>query len=451
MVGAGISTRQASHSPTFVGALSWLIAQIFSFEVLFTGYLYSNAYKQLLPILPIDETVLFAALCIPVGVFIVIRDGLYRPGINVVVATIVFFGWVIVTYAWTPSQILAKESISYLLTFGTIAVFGGAMVIANSRERTVRFLITLLFASLILAIYGSIIYLQHGSFRFYDGLVQRTYLLWGYAVTSGAIVAFTIAIYSRFGSSKQLIAGTAFVIMAFFLMIATSRGALLSAAGACLIPLLISKPIIKRDYFGLPSWLLMTLFLIFCLIIYSIYFIASGEMRGTFGRFVKLLNEAENPSLVFNANRFAYFAAAISQWLENPIFGGGVNSFTIYFYGREISGAIPHNLFLELLSQYGLVGFALFGVLTLTAFRYAGLERLRNDPLLLCVLMLFTSRLIGAMFGKDLPFQQPLLAFLALMVLRPPPPTSSPMPTPTSTPISTITAPHTQSKTMRGI
>ncbi|MEZ5848036.1 MAG: O-antigen ligase family protein [Geminicoccaceae bacterium] len=424
-----ISSRPAfpsrtTHRPgsrSLPDMIVWLVSHLFSFETLFTGFLYSNAYKQLLPPLPADETVIFAALCIPVAIWIILRDGLYIPGLHTTVAFFVFVGWVVVTYSWTPSQVLAKESITYLVTFGVLSVVSGACVIAPSRERTVRFLVAILIASLVLSVYGSIIYIQYGTFRFYEGFVQRTYLLWGHAAAGGAVIAFAIAIYSKFGTPKQVIVGGIFLIMAYFLMIATSRGALLSLAGACFLPLLISRAVIRERYFGLPQWLFALILFIVILIAYSVHVLISGEQLGTFGRFIKLFNQVDNPDLVLSANRFAYFQAAVAQWLENPILGGGVNSFTIYFSGREIGGTIPHNLFLELLSQYGLVGTVIFAIFAFTGLRHATLTRLREDPLLLCVLMMFTGRLIGTMFGKDLPFQHPLLACMGLLCLRPPP------------------------------
>ncbi|MEZ5823247.1 MAG: O-antigen ligase family protein [Geminicoccaceae bacterium] len=421
-----ISSKPAAYSRTarraggasLVGSVVWLVSHLFSFEVLFTGFLYSNAYKQLLPPLPADETVIFAALCIPVAIWVILREGLYIPGINVMVAMIAFLGWIVLSYSWTTSVLLAKENIPLLLVFGTLTVFSGSMVIANSRARAVRFLIVLVIASLGLAIQGNLIYLQHGTFRFYEGLVQRTYLLWGHAVVNGAIIVFAMSIYSRFGSSRQLIALVLFLIMFGFLMIATSRGALLAAIGGCVVPLLVSRPLIASGMLRLQQWQLAALVLVLGGVFYTGHLLISGDTSGTLGRFVKLANEAENPNLVFNANRFAYFSAAVDQWIENPVMGGGINSFAVYFNNREISGTYPHNIVLELLSQYGVIGFLIFMVLLVTAMRQITFDRLRSDPLLLCVFMLFTAQMVGAMFTKELSGHILLFTFLGLLTLR---------------------------------
>ena len=413
-----LSQIRMNRSSSAFESIGWLFRHIFSFETLFVAYLYSNAFKQVLPKLPLDETVLFGGFCILAMAYIVFREGIFRQGLYVTVSYMVFVGWVVCSYAWSPSQILAKQAIYYLLTFDLLAVAAGSLIIANRRERAVRFLVVLLAASMYFAIQGIIIYIEYGSFRFYEGFAGRTYLLWGYAVTSGSAVAFMMAIYSRFGSAKQVVAFVMFAIMVYFLLIATGRGALLSLGIACLVPLMISRPIMRRGYLGLPQWQLAALGLVIIVVVYGAYLVVSGQSAGTISRFGKLFDQARNPELVLSVNRFAYFAAAIDQWLQNPILGGGVRSFSIFFVGVETPGTIPHNLILELLSQYGIIGFMLFGLFLGTAVRHAGPQRLRRDPLLLCIFMLFISRLTGAMFGIDLTVNFPFLAFLAVLALR---------------------------------
>ena len=413
-----LSREGAFHAGLTLDGVRRLFHHLLSFEVLFVGFIHSNSFKQVLPTLPVDETLIFAGLCCLCVIWIVLREGIYKPGLYVVIAYMAFVGWVVLSYSWSPSRIFAKQTISYLATFGVLSVAAGSLIIANRRERAVRFLIALLIASLYFSIHGIVIHIEHGSFRFYEGFARRTYLLWGYAATNGAVIAFAIAIYSRFGSSKQIVALMLLTIMAYFLMVASGRGALLSLGIACLVPLIISRPVMRRGYLGLPRWQLAALGAIMVVIAYSSYLVASGASIDTFNRFAQLFNQARNPDLVLAVNRFAYFAAAIQQWLQNPIVGGGVSSFSIFFYGFESAGGVPHNLILELLSQYGIVGFLLFAHFVVSAARHADPRRLRVDPLQLCIVMLFISRLTGAMFSIQLSVNFPFLAFLGLLALR---------------------------------
>jgi len=60
--------------------------------------------------------------------------------------------------------------------------------------------------------------------------------------------------------------------------------------------------------------------------------------------------------------RLSLFSAAIELFLSSPknfFFGGGMTSYPV-FVGSNSPGMYPHNLILELLSEYGVVGFSLF-------------------------------------------------------------------------------------------
>jgi O-antigen ligase len=146
--------------------------------------------------------------------------------------------------------------------------------------------------------------------------------------------------------------------------------------------------------------------------------IAAGHRVDTVGRFMRLLNQAENTDLVMGANRFSYFAAALQFFFQSPLVGHGVRSFSLLFKNFEDPGAHAHNLVLEILSDTGLIGLFLFFLLFFVALRPITFHRLRTDPLLLCVAMLFVGRLIVAMVGNELSYQQPLFLFLGLLALK---------------------------------
>jgi O-antigen ligase len=149
--------------------------------------------------------------------------------------------------------------------------------------------------------------------------------------------------------------------------------------------------------------------------------LSSGYQIDTVNRLLKVFTQAENTDLIMGANRFDYFNAALHYFAQSPLIGHGVRSFTVLRRGVESEGVQPHNIFLELLSDTGLVGFAAFGLLLFLALRPLTLRRLRTDPVLLCAAMLFTGRLTAAMFGQDLCFQNVLFLTIGLLALRPVP------------------------------
>ena len=144
------------------------MSQLLSFEALFVLFLYSNEIKVLLPKLPIDETVLFGAVSMGVGAWLLTRKGLYLPGLVIVGTAFLFVAFALISYGWTPSKILIKQRLGYLLIFNMWCVIGGALIIASSRARTLRFLCLVLLMALFVAAAGLRVYLIYGNFRTLD-------------------------------------------------------------------------------------------------------------------------------------------------------------------------------------------------------------------------------------------------------------------------------------------
>src|SRR5918911_2653956 len=78
----------------FLRRFDWWVGQLCSFEVMFVLFLYSNELKSVVPCpFPIDETVVFGGLCIPMMAYIAWREGIYTRGLAPVAAALVFSGW----------------------------------------------------------------------------------------------------------------------------------------------------------------------------------------------------------------------------------------------------------------------------------------------------------------------------------------------------------------------
>ena len=65
----------------FLRRIDWWVGQLCSFECIFVLFLDSNELKTIINFpFPIDETVVFGALCIPMMAFVAWREGLYSAG-----------------------------------------------------------------------------------------------------------------------------------------------------------------------------------------------------------------------------------------------------------------------------------------------------------------------------------------------------------------------------------
>jgi O-antigen ligase len=422
-----LATRLGLAPPRFSGSLDWLqrgLYHLLSFETCFALVLYSNRFKPFLPPLPVDDTLVWMILCVPVGAYIVFRRGLYLPGVAILGATLPFLAWTVVSMAWSPARILVGQTLGYMIGINTLCVICGALVIAAERERMIRFLTIVFILSLAIAVAGLYIDAVYGSFRFFrtSGAVEtkRLYLSWGYAVSSGAVIAYCVALYSRVMSRRQIVAIVLFAMTFQFLLVSSARGPLLSVVVVCLLPLLIGGVSVDRGRVLVRHSTLIAVLLVVAAAGYVVYLLTAGEGSATLQRFSKLLDQTDNPDLVEGANRFEYYAAAIKYWLQSPIIGNGIASFSLMFRGMEIPGTHPHNIILETLTNYGLVGFVLFLVMFGYGVRHATLRRLETDKLFMCVFLLFASRFVAAMYNTEIASQQPLMAFLGMLALKPP-------------------------------
>jgi O-antigen ligase len=421
-MGSGIG-RRGQYGTSVVQLGRWAFYHLASFELVFTLFFYSNVVKLLIPKLPVDETVLFAGLSAAIGFYVILRQGIYLRALPIITAALLLIGWAAMSMGWTPSRILAPRTLSYLFTFNLWCVVAGGLIIAPSRERTIRFLTFVLLLSLLVAVYGLFIYFVFGSFRFYSGFAGfgRMYLNWGYAAANGAIIAFPMVIFSRTMSHRQLVAAGAFAICAAFLLVGSGRGPLLSLLFACCIAIAAGLPQITRGRIDVPRWQVIALFCLIAAGGYVAHLAMSGTSIATFHRFEKLFDQVDNSEIIRGPNRFSYYAAAVRFWLDAPIVGHGIASFSNLFAGLEREGTQPHNIFLEMLSDLGLIGLGLLLLFFWSGLRLVTREQLRHDPLLLCVLMLLAGRFVAAMVSADISGQQALFLWLGLMAVRPKP------------------------------
>lgn len=405
--------------------VQWLAYHLFSLEILLVLFLYGRSLKNIMPGTPMPETVFYGVLSIVVGSWVILREGVYQRGLPIVVAGLTFSGWMFAAYGWSPSSFLARESLTFIMGINLWALFVAACVVAGSRERVMRLLLLIVLVTTIIAFSGAYIEVVHGSFRFYRGpdgsWDPRTYLTWGYIVATGAAIVMAIAAHSRFGSVKQLLALLILGVSFFFVMASGARGPTLAIVLAGLVALLVTTPQVRDGRIEIAKTQLALLTVVVLLLGYVAYLLATGQSTSTLGRLMRLLDEASDPLLRRGPNRFDYFAGAWRAWLAAPILGQGLYGFSIYFCGFEQAGCYPHNAFLHILADFGVVGLVLFLTLLYSAIRHLDLKRLRCDPLMVTLAMAFVTVLFNVMVATDIATNFVFFFFLGLLVMRPPP------------------------------
>ncbi len=406
--------------------VQWLAHHLLSFEAVFMLFLYGNQIRPILPPIPGNEAMLFGFVTMAIGGWIIFRDGLYLRGMPIVLTGLLLIGWMALSVGWTPSRVFARENLNFLLTVDLWALFAGACIVAASRERVARLFVMIMALTVLLAVIGIYIEVVHGSFRFYHyrggegDWANPLYIAWGYIVSNGAVVSLALAIFSRIGSPKQLVAVLCLAVFGYFLLIASGRGPLLGLLLAGLLAAVIQAPRIGRGRVEVPQTQIVALGLLALAMGYIGYLYATGQTTGAIHRFLGLLEQADDPLLRASANRFDYFAFAYQLWLEAPLFGQGLSSFAIiYGAGRESPGAYPHNAILQILAEFGIVGLVLFVIFIGAGLRHYSLARLRRDPLSLLLVMLFVAFFAQTMVMGDFTKSYRFFFIVGLLAMRP--------------------------------
>ncbi len=263
--------------------------------------------------------------------------------------------------------------------------------------------------------------MNYGFIMFYKDFAYsgRAYLLWSYGAAFGAVVLFAITIFSRFLSGKQLVAGAFLVLCTYFVFVSGSRGALLGFALGCLILLLGSGRFWRAGRLQVTTSQVIASFVLLIAAGYVTWMLIEGTATQSIGRFVKLLRQVEGDSIILAANRFNYYAFAIEAWLRAPIFGNGLGSFSLLYKNMELYGVQPHNAFLEILAEYGVVGLALFLLVLGHVFGQVRRAGVLRDPVMLTLLAMFAVQFTNAMVARQLSGQMGLFTMLGLLTAAP--------------------------------
>jgi len=121
--------------------------------------------------------------------------------------------------------------------------------------------------------------------------------------------------------------------------------------------------------------------------------------------------------------RLERYEAAIKLFAQRRWLGGGTNS----YYQRTKLDEYPHNIFLEVISENGLIGLLVFvgflGSVVWAGFRYLAIQHIRFSPheraIGLAVLAVSLTLLVEKQFSYSLTMHKDLFTFLGIVVNLP--------------------------------
>jgi O-antigen ligase len=197
---------------------------------------------------------------------------------------------------------------------------------------------------------------------------------------SGALIAFVAWLYASPFSKRGVALIAVFAICFCGLLITGGRGPTLAALAAMMLPLALGLSFVGRRLFA--SKALVATFVLLAVLIVALLQGASefSDNLRTLQRLGVLFTEEEGGGTA--AARIDRWVLSWQFWLKQPLFGGGVGSWPILFNGLDEVN-YPHNLILEVLVEFGLIGLLLLAAMAFPAVRRASVRRLRGDPVLM--------------------------------------------------------------------
>jgi O-antigen ligase len=393
------------------------IGVLASFESVFILFLVCGAYKTdpRIASFPIDLHVLFLTANFGMGLVIMYREGIYLRGLIVAALLFVFIAWALLTNLWTPSELYAQEKLLKLATLTLWSIIASAMIIANRPERVRRFLLLLLVFGTAAAIDGIIQYATTGPLALSASFRLHNYIAQGRFYGIAATVAFAAWLYTDPFSKRSMALMAVFVVCGYGLLVTGSRGATIGVLAGMLLPLALGLQF-AADRRLLASKALVAsvvLFLAIAAVLVQVSADFSGNLA-TLQRFNIVFTEEEGGQ----SHRLAFWRESWHLWLAQPLFGSGIGSWAIRYFNLDVE-RYPHNLILEVLVEFGIVGLLLLTAVVFTAVRGTSVRRLREDPVLMCAAMLCINMFIAAMTSSDLPGNRNFFAMLGLLVMRP--------------------------------
>jgi O-antigen ligase len=391
---------------------------LFSLEALLVLYMYAALYKgdPRFAWMPVDATALCFALSVLVGSFIIVRNPIPKRGWPIILAMLAFVTWWAVTLTWSPSRIYGPQKVFYLATLAFWGLITGVLIVGPDRERVRRlFTLTLLLSIWVgiesLLIYGkdpTQLYLPKSADYRAFGDYQSLAGIAGF----GALIAFTAWLFGRRGSVANLLFLVLSSMLTFVLLNTGGKGATLITAACMLLALLVGlrvtrRKILYKRYQVSIIWLAVGLTAGISIVVAT-----SERMPRSLERLSGMIEDGEFGGTA--ELRYEMYQEALGFLPDAPVLGHGAGGWPVIWRGVD-QKSTPHNMFLEIAVEAGVVGLVLMMALLVVALRPVSIDRLRNDPLALCAFMLFVWGFMKAQLGPDVADNRVMFMMLGVL------------------------------------
>ena len=274
---------------------------------------------------------------------------------------VTFMIWALLTSVTMNAQMI--DVINQLSTMLQILIVGLVLYNVFQYEKDYRILSLIFLGASFFLVFGQYLGIEVKNYGYrFQGLTSNANIFGMYLTYSAISLLYLLSTVSK-KMIVQMGLILAFLLVAYYIFLSGSRKSL-AALLAVIFTYFLLNGLLKRNLFRIVIMVMVPLFLFrdkVLTVIYSspLYFRITNEAYLELGTQIRLDNISE----------------AWSVFLENPVFGVGLDNFKYHNY----SGLVAHNYFLEVMAGTGIIGLIILALLYLKIGRLAYTIYLRKE------------------------------------------------------------------------
>ena len=391
-----------------------LLSVLWSFEILFVLFLFAGRFKAdpRFAAVPVDITLLLLLASLVAGLVVLLRAGMMvgRHAWLQWLLALALFAWVLGSWLWSPGGGYATQKATLAFVVNLWAMAAAGLIVAGDPARLDRLLLALVLFAAWVAV-ETLLLLRDGGAVAFVAAFGGDYLGIG-SVLSFAVIVLVMFVVGRRRPWWLIAACMASSIGLIALMFPVGGRGPIAATLAALLAGVVLAPLRGRRSFPISGrGKLVVAFGVVATIAVVLRILESGDYALAAERFLVLAESGMGESA---GVRWYYYVSSLGIIADHPWIGVGAGGWPVAM-GMGSIRDYPHNLFLEVLAEQGLVG----GALLCALLGYSGWLVFRRDGALstqagFTATLLAVSAFVSAMVSGDISDNRVLFCMLGL-------------------------------------